>query len=138
MNLPHANKINWTLLGSSTSNSAAAQKKLNKLIEEQKEADQKAFGSATHEAINIVENFCAMHLGTNLRKAFLDGLRGLYKPCDNGQRDYHTVDVFVHEFIKLFGKHGVPEYGCGTLTFPDFLALILEDFKFECQFTAVL
>ena len=128
LNLPHANQINWTLLASSTSDSASAQKKLNKLIEQQKEADHKEFGSATHEAISIVENFCAMHLGTNLRKAFLDGIRGAHnQPSENGQRDYHTVDVLVHEFCKLFGKHGVPEYGCGMLTFPDFLALKLED-----------
>ena len=128
LNLPHANQINWTLLASSTSDSASAQKKLNKLIEQQKEADHKTFGSATHEAISIVENFCAMHLGTNLRKAFLDGIRSIHnQPCENGQRDYHTVDVLVHEFCKLFGKHGVPEYGCGMLTFPDFLALKLED-----------
>ena len=128
LNLPHARQINWTLLTSSTSDSASAQKKLNKLIEQKKEADYKAFGSATYEAIGIVENFCAMHLGTNLRKAFLDGIRALHnQPCENGQRDYHTVDVFVHEFCKLFGKQGVPEYGCGVLTFPDFLALKLED-----------
>ena len=23
----------------------------------------------------------------------------------------HPVDVFVHELCKLFGRHGVPEYG---------------------------
>ena len=61
-------------------------------------------------------------------KAFLDGLRGLYnQSCDNGQRDYHTVDVLVHEFRKLFGKHGVQEYGCEMVTFPDFLTVKLED-----------
>ena len=41
---------------------------------------------------------------------------------DNAQlREYHQVDTFVHEFCKLLGKHGVPEYGLGTLAFPDFL-----------------
>ena len=128
LNLPHAKQINWTLLASSTSDSASAQKRLNKLIEQQKEADYKLFGSATKEGFSIIENFCAMHLGTNLRKAFLDGIRSLHdQNCESGQKDYHTVDVAVHEFCKVFGKHGVPEYGSGTLTFPDFLALQLEN-----------
>lgn len=128
LNLPHAKQINWTLLASSTSDSASAQKRLNKLIEQQKEADYKLFGSATKEGFSIIENFCAMHLGTNLRKAFLDGIKSLHdQSCESGQRDYHTVDVTVHEFCKVFGKHGVPEYGSGTLTFPDFLALQLEN-----------
>ena len=34
LNLPNANSINWTMLVSSTSDSASTQKKLNKLIEE--------------------------------------------------------------------------------------------------------
>ena len=128
LNLPHAKQINWTLLASSTSDSASAQKRLNKLIEQQKEADHKLYGSASKEGFSIIENFCAMRLGTNLRKAFLDGIRSLYNlSCDSGQRDYHTVDVAVHEFCKVFGKYGVPEYGSGTLTFPNFLALKLEN-----------
>ena len=44
LNLPNANHINWTLLASSTSDSASAKKQLNKLIEQQKEADHKVFG----------------------------------------------------------------------------------------------
>ena len=28
---------------------------------------------------------------------------------------------------KVFGKHGVPEYGCGTLAFPDFLELKIRE-----------
>ena len=39
---------------------------------------------------------------------------------------YHQVDTLVHEFCKLFGKCGMPEYGGGTLDFPDFLNLQLE------------
>ena len=31
------------------------------------------------------------------------------------------MDTIVHEFCKLLGKHGVPEYGLGTLALPDFL-----------------
>ena len=33
----------------------------------------------------------------------------------------------VHEFCKLFGYFGVPEYGCGATKFVDFLHLKSED-----------
>ncbi len=42
-------------------------------------------------------------------------------------REYHQADVVVHEFHKLFGKHGTPEYGCGSLMFPDFLRIMADD-----------
>ena len=75
------------------------------------------------EAFELVENFCSMHLGVNLRKAFLDGIRHVVCTDSSSvyQRDHHPVDVFVHEFCKLLGKQGVPEYGLGVLAFPDFL-----------------
>lgn len=44
LNLPHARQINWTLLTSSTSDSASAQKKLNKLIEQKKKQIIKHLG----------------------------------------------------------------------------------------------
>lgn len=44
-------------------------------------------------------------------------------------RKHHPVDTFVHEFCKLFGKTGTPEYGCGVLAFPDFLTLMMDDFS---------
>ena len=40
---------------------------------------------------------------------------------------HHPVDTLFHEFCKVFGKHGTPEYGCGVLGFPDFLALMSTD-----------
>ena len=42
-------------------------------------------------------------------------------------RKYPAVDVLVHEFCKLFGKNGVPEYTCGVISFPDFLDLMISD-----------
>ena len=72
-----------------------------------------------------------MHLGSNLRKAFLLGVKrhtfeqeGVNQQPATATRDYHKVDVLVHEFYKLFGKGGTPEYGCGVLAFPDFLKLM--------------
>lgn len=48
-------------------------------------------------------------------------------PSTSAEREYHPVDTFVHEFAKLFGKHGTPEYGLGSISFPDFLALMCTD-----------
>ena len=66
----------------------------------------------------LIENFCSMHLGVNLRKAFLNGLKH-----DASQDRQHPLDVLVHEFCKTLGQHGVPEYGCGA-NFLDFLTLM--------------
>lgn len=124
LKLPNADKINWTLIVSSSSDSASTQKRFNKLLQEEREKDEERFGAMCPEAIELVENFCSMHLGINLRKAFLDGVRSL--TCADStdtvqQRESHQTDTMVHEFCKLLGKHGVPEYGLGSLAFPDFL-----------------
>ena len=73
LDLPNPNSINWTLVVSSTSDSASTQKRVNKLIEEQRESDEEKFGPATIKTIDLIETFCSMHLGVNLRKAFLNG-----------------------------------------------------------------
>ena len=74
-----------------------------------------------------------MHLGSNLRKAFLEGTKAVFMnetDDDSGTiRKRDPTDTFVHEFCKLFGTHGVPENGCGY-TFADYLALILDE---NCQ-----
>jgi len=65
-----------------------------------------------------------MHLGVNLHKAFLDGIRSLTSADSTSspqQQERHQTDTLVHEFCKLIGKHGVPEYGLGVLAFSDFL-----------------
>ena len=121
LKLPNPESINWTMIVSSTSDSAATQKRLNKLIEECREADENQFGPSTAASMDLVENFCSMHLTINLRKAFLNGIGSI---TDYRQR--HLIDVIVHEFCKLFGRHGVPEYSSGA-TFADFLALMSHD-----------
>ena len=124
LRMPNADKINWTLIVSSSSDSASTQKRFNKLLEEQRRKDEEKFGAMCPDAIELVENFCCMHLGVNLRKAFLDGIRSLTSPDSTSspqQHERHPTDTLVHEFCKLLGKHGVPEYGLGVLAFPDFL-----------------
>ena len=133
LNICHPEKINWTLFTSSTSDSAFTQKKFNRLVEQNRERDEEKYGPSSFEAIKLVENLCAMHLGSNLRKAFLEGIKSTCV-CDEvvaglppQQREHNRTDTFIHEFCKLFGRQGVPEYGCGNLTFPDFLALKLSE-----------
>ena len=98
------------------------------MIKECKKEDKIQFGEEYSQGINLVENFCAMHLGCNLRKAFLDGTKH-DKQSYADHREYHSVDTFVYEFCKLFGCNGVPEYGCGVLAFPDFLSIMQKDLK---------
>ena len=130
LGLPNADAINWSLVSSSTSDSAATQKRFNRLMEECKQADIKRFGqTSADDALEILENFCAMHLGTNLRKAFLSATKEVSardKESCSG-REYHPADVLVHECCKLIGKHGTPEYGSGVLEFPDYLDIMVAD-----------
>ena len=61
LGLRNPNSINWTLVVSSSSDSASTQKRVNKLIEEHRQADEETFGLATFETLDIVETFCSMH-----------------------------------------------------------------------------
>ena len=124
LDLPNPNSINWTLVISSMSDSAATQKRINKLIEEQRKIDEEKFGPATVDTIDLVKTFCSMHLGVNLRKAFLSGTKEFDDEVEElNEWKYHKVDTLVHEFCKLFGRTGVQEYTSGVVSFPDFLQL---------------
>ena len=70
LNLPNADSINWTLFSSSSADSASTQKKLNRLLQERRNNDEEEYGPFEDSGIEIIQNFCAMHLGVNLRKAF--------------------------------------------------------------------
>ena len=118
LQLPNAMKINWTLIQSSSSDSASTQKQFNKLVENKRIEDAEHYGPVSAElpdVIELVENLCCMHLGIKLRKAFFNA----------STDDIAVSDVLVHEFCKLLGqhgtKHGVPENGHGVVAFPDFL-----------------
>ena len=133
LNLHNPERVNWTLFRSSTSDSAASQKRFNRLLEQRREQDEERFGPVSCDAIELVENLCAMHLGSNLRKAFLDGMKTVISKNNDASvessaqhREHDRTDTFVHEFCKLFGTHGVPEYGCGRM-FADYIALKLNE-----------
>ena len=91
LGMPNPNSINWTLLVASTSDLT--------LIEECK--DEAKYGPATVETVEVVEIFCSMHLGVNLRKAFLNGIACQSDDVSNSTK-YHPVDTLVHEFCKLW------------------------------------
>ncbi len=74
LKLPNADSINWTLFASSSSDSASTQKKVNRLIQDRKEADEEKYGPIKEGGVELVRNFCAMHLGVNLRKAFIQSI----------------------------------------------------------------
>ena len=132
LKLPNGSKINWTLIVSSSSDSASTQKRFNKLLDEQRAKDVEKFGEVCPEAFDLVESFCSMHLGVNLRRAFLNGIRCVASTDSSStQPKDHPVDVFVHEFCKLFGRHGVPEYGLGVLAFPHFLEQPSENMYYQ-------
>ena len=110
LDLPNPDSINWSSFVSSSSDSASTQKRVNKLVEECRQADSKRFSQGTQETakIELVENICSMHLGVNLRKAFQSAVNE--EESDQTKRKYFQVDTMIHEFCKLLGKHGVPEY----------------------------
>ena len=93
-------KILYSIVSESFSRNAT-QKKFNEIA--QKLKDTKQFGhtsvSAGHD---ILSNFCAMHLGINLRRAFLQGSEHETKAeCTTG-RHYFVSNTTVHEFCKVF------------------------------------
>lgn len=131
LGLPNHMSINWSMFASATSDSASTQAKFNKLIEMHKEEDDKKFGQCTG-GMELITNFCAMHLGANLRKSFISGIHKLSE-SDKGnadrEREHNQTDNFIHEFTKLFGQHGVPEYCVGVLQLRDYIQLQLEQEK---------
>ena len=127
LKLPNADKINWTLIKSSSLDSASTQKRFNKLVEEKRGEDNEHFGPEGEcpDVTKLVENFCYMHLGINLQKAFFES--------EKSRTDDASSDVFAHEFCKLLtksgGKHGISGYGDSATAFPDFLTLMASQSK---------
>ena len=125
LHIPNNKMLNWSMISASTSDSASTQKRLNNLIQQRKEEDTKTLPVADNESLDIVRNFCAMHLGANLRKAFVTAQAGWQE----------AIDTFVYEFCKLFGSHATPEYAV-HVQFQDFLSYCIsqmDDNQAYCQ-----
>ena len=125
LGIPNHMSINWSMFASATSDSASTQSKFNKLIEMRKEEDERKFGHSTG-GMELITNFCAMHLGANLRKSFIGGMHKLSESDTDGDREHNQTDTFIHEFAKLFGQHGVREYCLGVLHLKDYIQLQLD------------
>ena len=103
LKLEKPERINWTLFSSSTSDSASSQKRFNRLVEKCRVEDEERFGPASSEALELVENLCAMHLGSNLRKAFIAGAKATSLPkSDEAQvsthhREHDPTDTFINK-----------------------------------------
>ena len=100
----------FVILLASTLDSASTQRQFNKLIDEFRVADENLFGPAPSKTVELIENFCSMHLGINLPKAFLSGISE--NGHDSHDRQYNQVDTLVHEFCKLVWYTRI--WLCGT------------------------
>ena len=106
LSLTNPDSINWILVVSSTSDTASIQKRLNKLIEK-RQIDENKFRSANAKTINLIETFCSMNLGANLRTAFLSGTMKFYEVEDlNEQRNHRYISFanYLKEqvFLNMF------------------------------------
>ena len=97
LGIENHNMLNFSMIHSSTSDSASTQTRLNDLLEKRKGEDSQILPCANSECLDIVRNFCAMHLGVNLHKAFV---------AAQASENQGSIDTFVYEFCKLFSSHG--------------------------------
>ena len=70
-------------------------------------------------------------------KIFISVVTFVNLEASGHHREHDPTDVFIHEFCKLFGTHGVPEYGCGR-SFGDYLKLIEDTSEYYHQCAGVL
>ena len=91
LRLPNADRFNWTLIRSSSSDSASTQKRFNKLVEERIQEDFARFGPASDcpDLKELVESFCCMLLVVNLQKAFFS--------AEESSSNNASSDVLVHK-----------------------------------------
>ena len=102
LGIPNASSINWSLIEASTSDSAATQKHFY----EKKEAERETLTRDSAEAhIVFIENFCSMHLGVNIRKAFLRGLHSqICEDNSSAAAAKYPVDVLCTNFAKFLAS----------------------------------
>ena len=113
---------NWLDTTSSTSDSASTQKHL---VEQCRERDEEAMDPLVLKLLKLLRIYMPCIL-----VAIFERLSSrVWNTCIQDeavadlsaqQREHDHTDTFIHEFCIVFGKHGVPEYNCGNLTFPNF------------------
>lgn len=96
LQLPGAESIGWSLVQSSMSDQASTQKFFNKLVEEKVQEERAQLGEIRQgEGKQVLEVFCGMHLGVNLRSAQIKGFTDYLNGESSG------VDTVVHSTCKL-------------------------------------
>ena len=120
LSLPNADHIGWSMVKSAMSDRASTQTALNKLIVTSTAVhkDQQATENVTEqcgeaESAAVLEAFCGMHLGINLRVAEVNGFDRVVSGSG--------IDSLVHAVCKLIGHLGGPEYSKGVQCFPEFI-----------------
>ena len=123
LEVPGAQSIGWSLVQSSMSDQASTQKLFNKLVEEKVQEERVQLGENTQdEGKQVLELFCGMHLGVNLRTAQIKGLMDHLNGASSG------VDTVVHSTCKLLGHLGTnPEYGRGVQGFPEYIKSLIDE-----------
>ena len=85
-----AENIDWTLIRSSMSDSASTQQAFNRLVQERmNETHQQSSQTTPQESRELLEVFCGMHLGVNLRTAEVHGLEEYRGNQDNNDTLLH-------------------------------------------------
>ena len=125
LKLPNASHIGWRMFKSAMSDSASTQKCFNKLLQQKIDEENDSSNDDSEEGnttMPILQLFCGMHLGVNLREAQVSGVK------ENVPSDSIGIDKIVHTMCKLLrhlGSH--PEYGMGVRAFPEFLQTLIEE-----------
>ena len=112
------------------SDQASTQKAFNRVVKDKLEEESAMNGESDPNhgpspSFNILEAYCGMHVGVNLRAAEVKGLNRHIKETGSPSVG---VDLVVHSACKLLGHLGTnPEYGKGVVGFPEFLQAALEN-----------
>ena len=125
LNLPGADRIGWALIETSMSDQASTQKAFNNLLQQNIDSERKegsrACTNANSEQKKVLQLFCGMHLGVNLRTAQVKSVSQHFVGKTVG------VDSVVHAICKLLGHLGSnPEYGKGVQAFPEYIKSIID------------
>ena len=120
LEIPDYKNIGWGLITTIMSDQASSQKAFNRMIKDKIEEETVRDGRSNSG--ELVETYCGMHVGVNLRAA---EVKGINKYIAESKKVSIGVDLIVHSVCKLLGHLGVnPEYWRG---FPEFLQSALED-----------
>ena len=115
-----------TRIDESTSTSVTVHAGEKELRYDDRKQSEVCTSTGSEEDKLLLDAFCGMHLGVNLRAAQI-------KSINDHQKSDIGIDTIVHSTCKLLGHLGShPEYGKGVVAFPEFLqGLLNEAYRLE-------